>query len=431
MSLDFWTNFLMIAIFVIGYFFITIEHITKVNKATVALLMAILCWVVQFSSQGLSKDEHMVIFGKQLADISQVVFFLLGALTVVETINVHGGFRILTNLIQTRSKRKILWIVGFFTFFLSAVLDNLTTTIVMLSLMRKITDESEDRLLIGGAIVIAANAGGAWTPIGDVTTTMLWIGGQISTLNVIHHLFLPSAIAATVSFIMLTFMLKGDFPPPFQKVSNGNDQLQPLGLFIFFLGIGSLIFVPVFKILTGLPPFMGILFALGILWLATDIAHRHYEERLHLRVPYVLSKIDLAGTLFFLGILLCINALDSAGILHNLALFLDRQIGNPNYIAVAIGLASAIIDNVPLVAAAMSMYDLSRFPMDHEFWQLVAYCAGTGGSILIIGSAAGVVFMGQEKVDFFWYLKKISLPALVGFFAGVLVYLYFPTIGLI
>jgi len=412
---------LMVVIFAIGYFFITIEHYTGVNKATVALLMAIFCWIVQFEEIGLSNDQNLLFLGEQLADISQVVFFLLGALTVVEIINVHQGFRILSDMIRMRSKRKILWTVGIMTFFLSAVLDNLTTTIVMLSLIRKIVDEGEDRLIIGGAIVIAANSGGAWTPIGDVTTTMLWIGGQISTLKVIYHLFLPSVISAIVSLGCLSFMLKGSFAPldvPIEK-----EPKEPLSNFIFFLGIGSLVFVPIFKLLTGLPPFMGILFALGILWLVTDIAHRHYADRDYLRVPHVLSRIDLAGALFFLGILLCVDALDTAGVLKQLSAGLDHYIGNPNWIALAIGFASAVVDNVPLVAASMSMYSLERFPMDHNFWQLIAYCAGTGGSILVVGSAAGVVFMGQEKVNFLWYLRRISIPAMLGYLAGFFFYL--------
>lgn len=412
---------LMVVIFAIGYFFITIEHYTGINKATVALLMAIFCWIVQFEEIGISNEQNLTFLGEQLADISQVVFFLLGALTVVEIINVHHGFRILSDMIRVRSKRKILWTVGVLTFFLSAVLDNLTTTIVMLSLMRKLVDENEDRLLIGGGIVIAANSGGAWTPIGDVTTTMLWIGGQISTLKVIYHLFLPSVISAVVALGCLSLLLKGDFPP--LKAPLAEEPKEPLSNFIFFLGISSLIFVPIFKLLTGLPPFMGILFALGVMWLATDIAHRRYADRYHLRVPYVLSRIDLAGALFFLGILLCVDALDTAGVLKQLAAGLDYHIGDPKWIALAIGLASAVVDNVPLVAASMSMYSLERFPMDHTFWQLVAYCAGTGGSVLVIGSAAGVVFMGQEKVDFLWYVKRISLPALLGYLAGFFFYL--------
>lgn len=415
-----WIYGLMIAIFIVGYFFITIEHYTKINKATVALLMAIGCWAIEFSQKNISGDRHLAFLCEHLSSISQIVFFLLGALTVVEIVNVHGGFKILSDLIRTKSKRKILWIVCILTFFLSAVLDNLTTTIVMLALVRKFMDSGEDRLLIGGAVVIAANAGGAWTPIGDVTTTMLWIGGQLSTVEIMRTLFLPSLVSATVALVALTFTLHGEVKKPVVLVDK--EPFAPLGIPIFFLGIGLLVFVPIFKMLTGLPPFMGILFALGVLWLTTDIVHRHDEERDHLRVPQVLTKIDLAGTLFFLGVLLCIAALDSAGILQSLATNLDRYIGNPSLIAVSIGLASAIVDNVPLVAASMSMYSLESFPENHSFWQLIAFCAGTGGSILVVGSAAGVVFMGQEKVDFLWYLKRISGPALLGYLAGIATY---------
>ena len=412
---------LMTIVFVIGYFFITIEHITHVNKTTVALLMAILCWILQFADHSWSKVQNTGFLGEHLTNISQVVFFLLGALTVVEIINIHKGFRIITDHITARSKRKLLWVLGVFAFFLSAILDNLTTTIVMVSLVRKLIDDPKDRLLIGGGIVIAANAGGAWTPIGDVTTTMLWIGGQVSTLNIIYSLFLPSLACFIVSFLCLSLLLKGTFEE--SKLHAQELHVEPMGRFIFFLGTGLLVFVPIFKLLTGLPPFMGILFALGVLWLVTDIVHRKYEEREYLRVPYVLSRIDLSGTLFFLGILLCVDALDSAKILEHLAVWLDKNVGNNYLIAVYIGIASAIVDNVPLVAATMGMYSVTQFPTDSTFWQLIAYCAGTGGSILIIGSAAGVVFMGLEKADFFWYLKRISLPALVGYFAGIGVFL--------
>lgn len=413
--------FLMIAVFIIGYFFITIEHYTKINKATVALMMAILCWIIQFASNHGQVDKNILFLEEHLASVSQVIFFLIGALTVVEIINAHKGFRVISDLIHFRSKRKMLWVVSILTFFLSSVLDNLTTTIVMVSLLRKLIDENQDRLLIGGAIVIAANAGGVWTPIGDVTTTMLWIGGQISTWNIIRDLFIPSLVCIVAACAFMTFMLKGDFPEKY--VHMDDKRVEPLGQLVFFLGIGLLIFVPIFKILTGLPPFMGMLFALSVLWLVTDVAHRHFEDREHLRVPHILTKVDLSGTLFFLGILLCIGALYTMGILEKLAGWLDGNIGNLSVISLAIGLASAVIDNVPLVAATMGMYTLERFPQNHSFWEMIAYCAGTGGSVLIVGSAAGVVFMGMEKADFLWYLKRISIPALIGYFAGFLAYL--------
>lgn len=412
----------MVAIFILGYLMITFEHFTRMNKATIALLMAILCWVFQFSNPDFSRHENLTQFGHHLSSISQVVFFLVGALTIVEVINAHQGFSLISNLIKVKSKRQLLWIIGVVSFFLSAILDNLTTTVVMVTLLSKLLEDREDRLLIGGGIVIAANAGGAWTPIGDVTTTMLWIGGELSTFKVMQSLFVPSFICFAVSFAVLSFMIKG----PVNFNGNNKNHVDPLGKFILFLGVGCLIFVPIFSILTGLPPFMGMLFGLSAMWILTDLIHYKSKDDKKLTVPYVLSKIDLAGTLFFfLGILLCIDALDAAKILEKVAHGLNDTIGNVNVIATVIGLVSAVIDNVPLVAATMGMYGLSQYPQDHMFWDLIAYCAGTGGSILLIGSAAGVVFMGLEKVTFLWYLKRISFPALVGYFAGIGVFLLF------
>lgn len=414
------TPLLMTLVFIVGYIFITVEHQTKVNKTTVALLMAIVCWVILFLSHTLTHKEGLHFLGEHLSDVSQIVFFLIGALTIVETINVHKGFKVISDSIQFTSKRKLLWVTGVISFFLSAVLDNLTTTVVMVSLLQKIVDDREDRLLLGGAVVIAANAGGVWTPIGDVTTTMLWIGGQLSTLNMIKDLFLPSVACAVAAFILIHGKLLGHLPN--KEMQPEENQVEPMGKLIFYLGIACLISVPVFKIVTGLPPFMGILLGMSIMWLVTDLIHRHYEDRYHLRMPNVLSRIDLSGPLFFLGILLCINALETVGLLHQLAAWFTAKLGNMDLIAIVIGLASAVVDNVPLVAASMAMFDLSTFPQDDDFWKLIAYCAGTGGSILIIGSAAGVVFMGLEKVDFFWYLRRIALPAMVGYFAGLAVY---------
>lgn len=410
---------LMTMIFVIGYFFITIEHLTHVNKATVALLMAIFCWVVLYAETGIAHSQNYEFLCHHISSISQIIFFLLGALSIVEMINAHNGFKIISDFIQVTSKKQLLWIVGGVTFFLSAVLDNLTTTIVMVSLLQKLIDEKEDRLLIGGGVVIAANAGGAWTPIGDVTTTMLWIGGQISATQVMSSLFLVSVIAATVSLFSLSFFLKGKF----QQIQAKGETEEPYANLILVLGILSLVFVPVFKMMTGLPPFMGILLSLGFLWLVTDLLHR---KRKHLTMTEVFSNIDLAGVLFFLGILLCIAALETAGILENLAATLSHYIGDLHLVSIVIGIASAVVDNVPLVAATMSMYDLTQIPQDHSFWLLTAYAAGTGGSMLIIGSAAGVVYMALEKVDFFWYLKRISLSAALGYFAGIGVYFLLP-----
>lgn len=411
----------MISVFVIGYFLITIEHLTHINKTTVALLVAVICWGLEFGNNQWAKEEHLKFLGNHLANISQVIYFLIGALTVVEIISAHNGFKVISDNINVTSQRKLLWAIGFITFFLSAVLDNLTTTIVMVSFLHKILQNKELRWVIGGGVVIAANAGGAWTPIGDITTTMLWIGGQISSMSIMKSLFVPSLVSMVVAFVFLSFMVEGEIKK--EKVVSHKSDGEPLGTVIFWLGLLCLVSVPVFKVVTGLPPFMGILFGLGILWFLTDLVHRGFADRHHLRVPQILTKVDLSSTLFFLGILLAITALDSAGLLEKLAHGLDHVIGNSSLIAVFIGLASAVVDNVPLVAAAMGMYDLTRFPQDSSFWELVAFCSGTGGSILIIGSAAGVVFMGLEKVDFYWYLKRISLPALIGYFAGVGVYL--------
>lgn len=413
--------FAMIAVFCIGYFFITIETLTEINKATIALLMAVICWGLQFARLE-GHEENFVLLGEHLANISQVIFFLLGALAVVEIINMHQGFRLISDSIHILSKKKLLWVLGGISFALSGILDNLTTTIVMVSLLGKLIDKGEDRLLMGAGVVIAANAGGAWSPIGDVTTTMLWIGGQVSTLDVMKQLFIPSVICCVVSLSLLSLKLKGQFAPG--EEHSVHHTTEPMSNVIFWLGIGSLVSVPFVKLLTGLPPFMCILFSLSVMWLVTDLLHRHYPEREHLRMPHVLTRIDLTSLLFFLGILLAIDALESAHILVKLAQWLNTTIGNVAIIATLIGFASAIVDNVPLVAASMGMYGLDIYPTDHQFWQLMAYCAGTGGSMLIIGSAAGVVYMGLEKVDFFWYAKKISLAAMLGYLAGVAAYLW-------
>jgi len=410
----------MILIFFLGYSLITIEHIVKVNKATVALFTATLCWTLQFIDNPCNAPGGGHCIADHISTISQIVFFIWGALTIVEVINLHQGFKPISDLIRVTSKRKFLWIIGILAFFLSSLLDNLTTTIVMVTLISKLLEEGEDRLLIGGGVVIAANAGGAWTPIGDVTTTMLWIGGQLTTEAMLKDLIIPSVVCMVVAFIYLTFMLKGEF-----KLKNQTEEtevLAPWGKTVGVLGIGLLVFVPVFKMLTGLPPFLGMLFGLSVLWIFTDIVHKDKANRDQLKVPYALAQIDASAMLFFLGILLCVGALESSNLLSLLANWMDAVVGNATLIAIFIGLASAVIDNVPLVAAAMGMYSLEQYAPDEPFWQLVAYCAGTGGSILVIGSAAGVVFMSLEKVRFFWYLKRIGIPATLGFFAGILVY---------
>lgn len=409
-------SLLMVVTFVLGYAAITLEHVTKINKTSIALLMAIVCWIFQFMNGVESNDSNLHYLGVHLAEISQVLFFLLGALTIVEIINAHKGFQLISDNIRMRSKLVLLWVMGFIAFFLSSVLDNLTTTIVMVTLLRKLTDPGEDRLILGGAVVVAANAGGAWTPIGDVTTTMLWIGEQISTFSVMKSLFLPSVACLVASLTCLSFSLKGNF----SSLKNiENKQLEPMGKGVFWLGVACLIFVPLFKVATGLPPFMGMLFGLGIMWLFTDIVHSSYDNRNHLLVPHIMTRIDVSGVLFFLGILLAIDSLNTAGLLDALADLMSMRIENSDVIAILIGLASAVVDNVPLVAAAMGMYELTQYPMDSTFWNLIAYCAGTGGSILIIGSAAGVAFMGLERVQFFWYVRRIGLSAFAGYLAGI------------
>ena len=413
----------MIAVFIIGYAFITLEHLTKINKATVALMMGVICWVLQFAADPhCAEQEGMVCFYEHLASISQIVFFILGALTIVEIISMHDGFKIILNWIEIQSKRKLLWVVGFITFFLSSILDNLTTTIVMVTLLRQLLSDREDRLIVGSGIVIAANAGGAWTPIGDVTTTMLWIGGQVTSGAVMRDLFIPSLVCMVVSFLLLARMITDG------KVEKQSAEKQPATFsekFVFYFGVFLLVSVPFFKHFTHLPPFMGIFFALSIFWIITDRMHGDKADGDVLKVPHALTKIDHSTIFFFLGILLCVDALDSAQILAKMASWLDYNIGNVPVIATVIGLLSAIVDNVPLVAASMGMYSLNQYGQDSQFWEMIAYCAGTGGSILIIGSAAGVVFMGLEKVDFIWYLKRISLPALLGYLAGVGAYLLF------
>ncbi len=412
-------HFWMTLTFVMGYFLITIEHVTKINKTAIALLMAILCWVFQFAQPLTTYESNLHALLEHLSSASQIIFFLLCALTIVEIINVHHGFAFLSDQIRIRSRRTFIWVIGLLAFFLSSVLDNLTTTIIMITLLQKIIQDWEERALMGGLVVIAANAGGAWTPIGDVTTTMLWIGGQLSTLEVMRVLFIPSLACLVASLFCFYKDLKGNisFPPPSKE-----QKREPLGILIFWLGVGSLIFVPFFKIMTGLPPFMAAIFGLGGMWLITDLLHKE-EGRHHLRVPHVLANIDISIVLFFLGILLAVSALHTAGLLAALAQGMDRLIGSPEIVAVAVGLASAIVDNVPLVAAVMGMYDLSQFPIDSCFWQLIAYCAGTGGSILIIGSTAGVAFMGLEKIHFFWYLRHIGWAALIGYFVGIGVFM--------
>ncbi len=415
-------NIALIVVFIAGYLAITLEHPLRIGKTAIALLMAVFLWVI--FSLGEYDIQHTVLsLSENLGDISQILFFLLGAMTIVEMIDAHKGFKVIIQWIHTKNKVSLLWMTGFATFFLSAILDNLTTSIVMVSLLRKLIDDKKDRLMFASLVIIAANAGGAWTPIGDVTTTMLWIGDRITSLNIIRSLFIPSIITLTVPLALESFRMKGTLSVSKEKIEQ-HSKTEPGGIFVLFLGIGSLIFVPVFKTITHLPPYMGILFGVGLMWMVTDLMHSRYEERKHLRLSHALSKIDISSVLFFLGILLAVGALQTAGILKSLAAGLDHAIADKRLIVYIIGLMSAVIDNVPLVAAGMGMYDPSIYPVDSSLWEMLAFCAGTGGSVLIIGSAAGVVVMGMEKIEFFWYLKRISLLALLGYSAGFLTYIF-------
>ncbi len=415
----------IILIFIIGYLAIALEHKTSVNKAAAALLTGVLCWSIFI----LFDNDKMIIveqLEKHLGEISQILFFLIGAMTIVEIIDTHDGFEIITNRIKTNNKVKLLWIISLLTFFLSAILDNLTTSIVMISMIRKLLPDKNERLTMAAVIIISANAGGAWSPIGDVSTTMLWIGGQITSANIIIKLIFPSLVCLFVPLIYYSFKMKGELNLKQLNVTKSKTFTTEFERrFVFFLGIGVLVFVPVFKTITHLPPYMGILFGLGLLWVATEIIHKNKndEDKKKLSVVYTLRKIDIPTILFFLGILLSVAALQSAGQLIKLSDLLNDKIGNQNLIVLILGMLSAIIDNVPLVAAAMGMYDMNMFPTDHTMWEFLAYCAGTGGSILVIGSAAGVAVMGMENISFIWYLKKISFIALLGYFAGAVIYL--------
>ena len=416
----------LIAVFVIAYAAIALEHPLKINKSASALVGAGVLWTIYALATG---DHHLVSeqLGESLMGTAQIVFFLMGAMTIVEVVDAHNGFEVITQRIRTTSLSSLMWLVGFVTFFLSATLDNLTTTIVMISLMRKLLAKHEDRLFFAGIIVIAANSGGAWSPIGDVTTTMLWIGGQITALAIIKSVLLPALVSMIVPLAITAYVLRGKLVES-PSVDDGDHGIKTTEFernLMFYLGIGILVAVPAFKTITHLPPFMGILFGLGILWLVGDIVHRHKEDeyKQHLTLAHALSKIDMSSLVFFVGILLAVATLEHTHILASLAQWLDHTIGRQDVIVLIIGLVSAIVDNVPLVAASMGMYSLADFPADSFLWEFLAYCAGTGGSILIIGSAAGVAAMGLEKIHFFWYVRKISGLALVGYLGGAGTYL--------
>jgi NhaD family Na+/H+ antiporter len=409
-----------IFIFILGYLAIAFEHPLKINKTASALLTGVLVWTVYAISKGDATE-----LGHHLASTSEILFFLLGAMTLVELVDAHQGFYFVSRLIKTEKVIKLLWIVGLITFFMSAVLDNLTTAIVMVTLLRKLISNKETRKYFVGIVVIAANAGGAWSPIGDVTTTMLWIGGQISATGIMQSLFLPALVSLVAPLIIASYVLKKESIGQPAALENLSATEERDGKIMLLAGAGSLIGVPIFKTLTHLPPYMGILLALGLVWILSEILHSEKDEeaKKHLSVGHALTKIDTSSILFFLGILLAIGGLESFGYLHALSDQLAHTFGNQNLIVTIIGLASAVVDNVPLVAATMGMYSLADYPMDHEMWEYLAFCAGTGGSILIIGSAAGVAVMGMEKIEFGWYLKKIGFLALLGYFAGAGLYL--------
>ena len=514
---------LVLAIFIVGYIAIVLEHPLRINKAASALLAGSLCWTAYI----LAGDHHRINeqLLHHLGDLSQILFFLLGAMTIVELIDAHDGFELITSRITTRSRRKLLVIVTILSFFLSAVLDNLTTSIVMMSLVRKLVSDDTDRRFYGGAVIIAANSGGAWSPIGDVTTTMLWMGQQVTTTELIKNIIVPAVVSVLVPILWIGWQLKGSLgqrsspastsmsrltgieaallpelagdtstirlpadaaaigkslvdlklrvrtnvsvvsvapegggptaPQPRRPLCAG-DSLALAGspdaiahaiaylvagrspeptrawerTLVFVAGTGALVFVPIFKTVTHLPPFMGILLALGVLWAITELIHKRKndESKGLLSVAHALQRVDSQSILFFLGILLAISALQSDGHLRTLAEAMDTYIGNVDLITMSIGLSSAVVDNVPLVAAAQGMYSLAQFPTDHHFWLFLAYCAGTGGSILIIGSAAGIAVMGIQNITFGWYVRHMSLPALLGYLAGAVAYIGLATV---
>lgn len=451
-------EYVIIAVFIIGYTAIALEHKLHINKAASALVTGVICWALYALSAthlvnwldvahylGLSADQpnkekmleyisdHQLL--EHLAEIASILFFLIGAMTIVETIDAHGGFSIITNRIHTTSRLSLMWLVCGLTFFMSAALDNLTTTIVMASLVRKMVANYKDRWLFAGMIVISANAGGAWSPIGDVTTTMLWIGKQITTIRIITMVIVPSIVCTLVPLLLLSRTLKGNISHPVIKASIGHSYpaVKPHEKKIIFVGgLMLLLFVPVFKAVTHLPPFMGMMLSLGIMWIATEMLHhkKPFAVQRELSVIGVIRKIDMASVLFFLGILLAVGSLQSVGTLKHLASFLDHTIGIEHksgiiLLAMTIGLLSSLVDNVPLVAAAMGMYPIQPgtfFEQDGLFWEFLAYSAGTGGSALIIGSAAGVAVMGIERITFGWYFRKVAPLALIGYVAGALVY---------
>lgn len=417
----------LVVIFVISYAAIALEHPLRINKSASALLGAGLLWTV-YGVAGAGPATVVGQLNESLASTAQIVFFLMGAMAIVEVVDAHDGFEVITSRIRTTRLSTLMWLIGVVTFFLSAALDNLTTTIVMISLIRKLLDKADDRLFFAAIIVIAANAGGAWSPIGDVTTTMLWIGGQITAIEIMKSLLLASLANLLVPLLIVALLLKGraiEAPARERERAPDRPVSSPFeSNLMFFLGLGILVAVPAFKTTTHLPPFMGVLFGLGLLWLVGDLVHRDKpdEHKEHLTLVHALKQIDMSSIVFFVGILLAVACLEHTHLLEGLARWLDQQVGRQDLIVLLLGLVSAVVDNVPLVAASMGMYPLSSYPPDSFLWQFVSYCAGTGGSILVIGSAAGVAAMGMEKIHFFWYVRRISWLALIGYFAGAAVY---------
>jgi len=415
----------LLIIFFVGYLLITLENAIHINKSAIALITAVICWTILVLNPA-SKDASLESLGHHLSSIAEIVFFLLGAMTIVELIDAHDGFQNITEKIKTTNKSKFIWTISLVTFFLSAVLDNLTSTIVMISIVNKLVKDKTVKWHLLGLVIISSNAGGAWSPIGDVTTTMLWIGHQITPLNIIKETFLASLACMVVPTLIINYRIKGSIlleekvPINQNVISNAFDRNL-----VFFIGVSCLLFVPFFKAITELPPYMGMLFSLGIMWVLTELMHHNKvsDEKGNLSVSHALRKIDTPSILFFAGILMSIAALEQVGLLTSLAAYFDHQFNDIKIIAIVIGLLSSIVDNVPMVAALQSMYSLDSYPTDHYFWEFLAYTAGTGGSVLIIGSAAGVAVMGIEKIDFFWYLKNISWIALIGFIAGALVFI--------
>lgn len=448
-------EFFIVIVFVLGYILIALEHPIKINKTATALVTGVLCWtffVISGPPETLLQSEHYTGFitelkahakdfasltasqihteyvveslGHHLNEIAQILFFLMGAMTIVELVDAHHGFRFITERITTKNPKNLLWVICWVTFFLSAALDNLTTTIVMISLIRKLIPNKEMRLFFAGMIIIAANAGGAWSPIGDVTTTMLWIGGQISALGIIKSTIIPSIVCMLIPLIYLNFTMKGSLGHHQEKKEVAGHQITS-GNLMLFLGLAALISVPIFKTTTHLPPYLGMMLGLGILWIVSELINPDLDEavRKQYTAAHALGRIDMSSVLFFLGILLAVGALQSMSTLGNFAEYLSQTIGDNRIIITLIGALSSIVDNVPLVAASMGMYSMETYPMDHMIWEYLAYCAGTGGSMLVIGSAAGVAAMGMEKIEFVWYLKRISLLAALGYLAGASVYL--------